>query len=399
MIPEEKPALLGGAPVRPQGPPAWPLPEPEAAAALERVLRDGSWGRYHGPGCAALEDALRAFLDVEHVLSCGSGTYAVELALRTLGVGPGDEVVLGAYDYPGNFLTVHALGALPVLVDLSPNTWNPDLDGVAAALGPKVKAILVSHLHGGLVPMRRLMDLARSLGVGVVEDAAQCPGARVDGRRAGTWGDVGTFSFGGSKLLTAGRGGALAFRDATLLQRARTRHLRGNLVCPLSELQAAVLLPQLQQLDARNTRRRESVGALAAGLRNLAGLVPLGPVISAAEEPAFYKVGMRFFAEDFGLERDRFTEALRAEGIALDAGFPAAHVGRSPRRYRAASELVEASRAHREAVVLHHPVLLEGAAGVAEILRAVAKVHAHRRVLAGISREQFEKTAIPPRAR
>lgn len=398
MIPEEKPALLGGAPVRPQGPPDWPLAEPEAAAALDQALRDGTWGKYHGPAIAALEEALRAFLDVEHVLTCGSGTYAVELALRTLGVGPGDEVVLGAYDYPGNFLTVHALGALPVLVDLSPNTWNLDLDGVAAALGPKVKAILVSHLHGGLVPMRRLMDLARSRSVGVVEDAAQCPGARVDGRRAGTWGDVGTFSFGGSKLLTAGRGGALAFRNGTLLQRARTRHLRGNLVCPLSELQAAVLLPQLLQLDARNSRRRESVDALVVGLRNLPGLVPLGPV-SPGEEPAFYKVGMRFSADDFGLERDRFTEAVRAEGIALDAGFPAAHVGRSPRRYRAASELVEATRAHREAVVLHHPVLLEGEAGVAEILHAVAKVHAHRRILGGISGEQLEKTATPPRAR
>src|SRR5439155_13714733 len=146
---------------------------------------------------------------VPHALACGSGTFAVELALRALKVQPGDEVALAAYDYPGNFLTLHALGARPVLVDVSPGNAVLDVTQLAAALTPEVRAVIVSHLHGGLAPMRAITELVRSRGVAVVEDACQCPGAVVEGRPTGAWGDAGVLSFGGSKLLTAGRGGAI----------------------------------------------------------------------------------------------------------------------------------------------------------------------------------------------
>src|SRR5215831_17047378 len=112
--------------------------------------------------------------------------------------------------------------------------------------------------------MREVMEACSARGVAVVEDAAQCPGASVQGRPAGAWGDVGVLSFGGSKLLSAGRGGALLTRHADVHQRARLFLHRGNLVCPLSELQAAVLLPQLAKLDERNGQRAASVGRLAA---------------------------------------------------------------------------------------------------------------------------------------
>ena len=121
---------------------------------------------------------------------------------------PGDEVILAAYDYPGNFLSVHAVGARPVLVDVAPGDWNLCPEKVAEAVRPQTRAVIASHLHGGLVPMARLMELAAGHGLAVIEDAAQCPGALVQGRKAGTWGDVGVLSFGGSKLLSAGRGGA-----------------------------------------------------------------------------------------------------------------------------------------------------------------------------------------------
>ena len=117
---------------------------------------------------------------------------------------PATRWSLAAYDYPGNFLAVHAVGARPVLADVAPDDWNLDLHSLAEALGPAVRAVIVSHLHGGLVPMRELTDLVSSRNVAVVEDAAQAPGAMVQGRRAGSWGDVGVLSFGGSKLLTAG---------------------------------------------------------------------------------------------------------------------------------------------------------------------------------------------------
>src|SRR4051794_16448877 len=216
----DQPALLGGTPVRPQGPPDWPLTDEPVRQAVESALRDGSWGKYHGGHVGILEEKLAALFGVRHALTCGSGTYAVELALRALQVGPGDEVALAAYDYPGNFLTVHALGARPVLVDVDPGNWNLAVDRLAEVAAPP-RALVVSHLHGGLVPMRAVMAWAAAHGVGVVEDAAQQPGAVVQGRQAGTWGDVGVLSFGGSKLLSAGRGGALLTSKADVYQRAR----------------------------------------------------------------------------------------------------------------------------------------------------------------------------------
>src|SRR5207245_1882948 len=130
------------------------------------------------------------------------------------------------------------------------------------AIGPKTRAVIVSHLHGGIVPMSQVMAIAAAHGLRVIEDAAQVPGAIIQGRKAGTWGDVGILSFGGSKLLTAGRGGAILTRQADTYQRARLGLHRGDHLCPLSELQAAVLLPQLDQLDARNRQRTENVRLL-----------------------------------------------------------------------------------------------------------------------------------------
>jgi dTDP-4-amino-4,6-dideoxygalactose transaminase len=373
----EVPALLGGTPVRPQGPPPWPPADADVLAALQRVFHDGTWGIYHGPNGATLERNLLKFFQIEHAALCGSGTYAVELGLRALKIGPGDEVILASYDFPGNFLAIHAVGATPVLVDVDSSHWNLALHNLAAAIGPATKAVIASHLHGGLIPMRELTAWATEHSLFVLEDAAQCPGAMVQGRRAGTWGDAGVISFGGSKLLSAGRGGALLTRHADVGQRARTASLRGNLVCPLSELQAAVVVPQLAKLDERNRRRAANVQHLLQALAAVPGLRPFLNVPDIGQ-PAFYKLGFQFDPTAFGLERARFVAAMQAEGIAMAEGFPAAHVGRSPRRFRQGTPLIEAERAHQGCVVLHHPVLLGTAADVEEAAWAVRKVHQYR---------------------
>jgi dTDP-4-amino-4,6-dideoxygalactose transaminase len=369
------PALLGGPPVRPQGPPDWPPADEAVREALLAAWRDGSWGKYHGGHVRRLEGRLAADYGAEYALTCGSGTFAVELALRALKVAPGDEVVLAAYDYPGNFLAVHAVGATPVLVDLDAENWNLSAERLAEALGPATRAVIASHLHGGLVPMREVTALAAAKGVRVVEDAAQAPGATVQGRPAGAWGDLGVLSFGGSKLLSAGRGGAVLTRHADVHQRARLHLHRGNAVCPLSELQAAVLLPQLAALPSRHTARLRAARRLVERLGEMPGLRPFRN--RADGEPAYYKVGLQFDAARFGLARERLVAAVRAEGVALDEGFRALHVGRSPGRLRRASTLTEAERAGAGAVVLHHPVLLGSDEDVEQVALALEKVHAH----------------------
>jgi dTDP-4-amino-4,6-dideoxygalactose transaminase len=375
----EIPALLGGPPVRPHGPPDWPGRDAEVLAALQAALADGSWGKYHGGHVEALEAALAERHAVEHALACASGTLAIEVALRVLGVEPGDEVILAAYDYGGNFLSVHAVEALPVLVDVAVDTGQLDPSLLAEAVGPRTKAVIASHLHGGLVPMRELMEAARGLNLKVVEDAAQAAGAWVQSRPAGSWGDVGVLSFGGSKLLTAGRGGALVTRQAEVAQRARVWLSRGpQHWAALSELQAVALRPQLARLDEYTRRRAAAVRALIESIGGVPGLTPLAPIPDEADpenRPAYYKLGFRFDADRFGLERERFVAAVRAEGVAFDEGFRALHVGRAGNRLRRGGDLTAADRLHCEVVTLHHPVLLGSPDDLAEVARAVRKTY------------------------
>ena len=375
------PAILGGAPRRPNGPPAWPLPDPEILAVMQQAFAEGWWGQYKAGQSERLEAWLREYHAIEHVLLCSSGNCAVELGLRALKIGPGDEVILADYDYPGNFLNIHAVGATPVLVDVEPSSWSMNVAAVREAIGPRTKAILASHLHGGRVAMGPLVALAREKGLLVLEDAAQAPGALIEGRRAGTWGDAGVLSFGGSKVLSAGRGGALLTPHADIAQRARGHLLRaGNIVWPMTELQAALLLPQCRKLDERNAGRWSNVQILCAAL---AGVPGVRPFVQADEPalPAFFKLGIQYDADAFGLPRARLLEALRAEGFAVDEGFAPAHVARSPKRYRQGSPLAEAERAGHGCVQVHHPLLLEPVNTLHDLADAWRRIHAQREAI------------------
>jgi perosamine synthetase len=368
-------ALLGGEPVRPAGPPDWPLPDADVAEALREAQANGSWGKYLGPNVDRLEALLAEFHGLPRALTCASGTLAVEVALKAVGVSPSDEVILAAYDFEPSFLSVHSIGARPVLVDVSPNSPCIEPTHLEVAASPATKAILVSHLHGGLVPMQAVLAFARARGIAVVEDACQATGATVEGRPAGAWGDLGVFSFGGSKLLTAGRGGAIVTANAELFQRTRLLLGRGiQQWAALSELQASVLIPQLQKLPALNDLRERRVRQLLGQIDDIPGLRPVGPSLSG-NRPAYYKLGFYFDEAAFGLSRDLFVKAMRAEGIAFDAGFRALHVGRAPGRYRAAGPLPHAETAGRCIVALHHPVLSLGEAEIEEVAVAVRKTY------------------------
>jgi dTDP-4-amino-4,6-dideoxygalactose transaminase len=370
------PAILGGKPLRPEGPPAWPPAWEEVSLAVKKSLDEGGWGLYHGPNTRLLAERLSGYHDVEFVELCCSGTFAVELALRALQIGPGDEVILAGYDFIGNFNDVVAVGARPVLIDLDPDNWNLNPELIAEAISPNTRAVLVSHLHGGVVPMKRVVEIARAHGLLVIEDACQMPGALIEGRKAGTWGDAGVISFGGGKLLSAGRGGALLTSSPEIRQRAQVYCNRGNHAYPLSELQATVLLPQLERLDDRNRERSMSVSKLTESLKDVSGLRLLYNR-GASVFPGYYKLGFQYDPGEFGaLSRDPFAQAARAEGIEFKAGFRAFHLCRSSRRFRKAGELAVATMADSNMLVLHHPALLAGDEAIDQVARCVRKVRA-----------------------
>jgi perosamine synthetase len=260
---------------------------------------------------------------------------------------------MAAYDYESNFLTVHSLGARPVLVDVDPHNWNLDPTRLEAAFGPHTKAVVCSHLHGGLVPMRAVMELdSRWRGMGVVEDAAQAAGAVVQGQPAGTWGGRGGRSVSaGRSCFRLGRGGAILVRDPHLFQRARVWLHRGAPTVGSAERTPGRRgpAPTGETLAAATAHRVENVRALIHLMGQVYETIPSGntnletravretdmpltvvPCLvsftnpAAADSiPAYYKVGFRFDASAFGLTRDLFVRALRAEGVAFDPGFNA----------------------------------------------------------------------------
>jgi len=367
-------ALHGGEPFFSAAPPQWPLPDPAVHDALNRVFASGEWGRYESETYHQAERALAAAVDTGHVLLCSSGTIAVEIALRALLVGAGDEVVMAGYDFGANFRAVEATGARPVLVDVLPGnrTLNPLL--LEAAASSAVKAVLVSHLHGGMANMQRICELAAHFGWLVVEDACQVHGATVQGKPAGAWGDVGVTSFGGSKLVTAGRGGAVFTSSPQIFQRAKITNDRGNQAYPLSALQAAVIQPQLLQLPGRQQQRAAAVASMTAAL---AGVACLEPVDNAGLDcdPAYYKHAWRYDAARCGgVPRETFCAAVRAEGVAVDAGFRG-FGSRSSRRCRRPSELPHSTAAADTTVVLHHPILLQDLATIQKAAGAIIKVY------------------------
>ncbi|MEO2016507.1 MAG: aminotransferase class V-fold PLP-dependent enzyme [Fuerstiella sp.] len=355
--------------------PPWPIADDAVRDVFEAMLQDGSWGRYHGPHCDRLRDALARFHDVEHVILCSSGTVAVELALRSVKVQPDDEVVLAAYDYKANFANVLTLQATPVLVDTHPGVPVPDPEQLKKALSDKTTAIVCSHLHGCFADMDAIRAVAAERGVPVIEDACQATGGRLNGKVAGSIGDVGVLSFGGSKLLTAGRGGAVLTNDATLAQRIRLYTQRGNDAYPLSEMQSAVLLPQLQQLDERTHVRLQRVRQLLNALPKDSPLKPAllpHPAENIDDVPAFYKVAFRFESEKAdGRSREDFATVARQNGVALDSAFTALHKTHSQRRFRAVGDLSNAAALHEELMILHHPVLLQGADEIDALVAAI----------------------------
>ena len=382
--------------MRPQGFPQWPIAIPEVTEVLGRMASENSWGKFVGDHGPNLMEELSEFYECTAAILCSSGTAAVELALRGLNVQPDDEVILAGYDFKGNFQNVLMLGAVPVLVDVSPENWNLDPQHLEEAITEKTKAIIVSHLHGGVVPMAPVLDAAQELGLPVVEDACQMPGSWLAGRRAGTWGDVGILSFGGNKLLSAGRGGAVISRRSDIIQRIRRYTQRGNGAYPMSELQAAVLRPQLSRLDELNARRTAGAAKLLARLGEIACLQPFRnatpdsapqnwPATNEPREfaPGYGKLGMTFDeTQSGGLSRERFARAMRAEGIAIDAGYRSLQTLHGGCRFRTVGDLPLATRAGKEILMLDHPVLLEEDSALEEIITAAKKILRHADELA-----------------
>ena len=324
--------------------------------SLRLAINGDQWHKYHGNCLSELGQRLQTTFQCQHAVLCCSGTIAVELALRGAGVNTGDEVILAGYDYPGNFRAIEAIGAIPVLVDVIPNRWTIDPSLIPRAVSGKTKAILASHLHGYVADIEsiRKQVVTSSRPIRIVEDACQAPGAKVNGQSLGSLGDVSTLSFGGSKLLTSGRGGAVLCNDDQIRQRVVVFSERGSDAFPLSELQAASLIPQLDALTEFTQTRIEKLDRLIEILSGRG--ITLETDIHSNQDVtlAFYKLPLAWPKLRWCLEE--VASAIAAEGIPAAIGFRG-FTNRSSRRCRKPTTLDHSTRASKETLLLHHSVL------------------------------------------
>jgi len=259
-------------------------------AVIEEVVEGGAF--ILGPHVAAFEQELAAYLGVDETLGVANGTEALTIALRALGVGPGDEVVVPSFSFYASAEAIPPTGARPVFCDVDPATFCVTAETVRAALTPRTKAVIAVHLFGNVAPVAEIA----ALGVPVVEDAAQAAGSLGPAGRPGALGTIATFSFYPSKNLGAfGDGGAIATSDAQLAERVRTLRFHGSkdkvtytevgYNSRLDELQAAILRVQLPELDGWAARRaRAGDDYAAAGLGELARL----PTPTPGARPAWH---------------------------------------------------------------------------------------------------------------
>lgn len=325
-------------------------------AALKHFFASGAFRRYTDQYSEQLVEQLVQRFAARDALLTSSGTAAVELALRAAGIGQGDEVLISAYDYPGNFWAIERVGALPVVMDIENQGWNVEPQALAAACevrSPALKAMIVSHLHGQLQDIVALRTICDALGIFLVEDACQAVGASIAGRPVGSVGHVGVLSFGGSKVISAGRGGALLTSDASIAQHARVAAGAGSGPFTMSEMQSAVVLSQLKWLDAILETCRSYFGKLTQCLQQNSEVIL--PFADCLAQTSFYQAGI--LCREPAMQA-KLLENLRASGIPAGAGFPGFH-RRSLRRCRPLVPLTQIAVAAPRTITIHHSIAMQ----------------------------------------
>lgn len=294
----------------------------ELLGVVREVAEQGAFTLGHH--VEAFEQEFAGYCESEFAVGVSSGTEALSLSLRALGVGPGDEVILPANSFIATAEAVSAVGALPRLVDVDPDSHLITAEAIQGALGPKVRCVIPVHLYGATVEMDPILALAGEAGISVLEDACQAHGARYKGRRAGTLGDLGCFSFYPAKNLGAwGDGGAVVTNRPELAARVgllrshgegpRYHHQLIGVTGRLDALQAALLRRKLPRLDSWNEERRRIGAALRHGLDG--AVDPVGLPFADADH-VYHLFVVRC------ADRDGLREHLAANGVASAIHYP-----------------------------------------------------------------------------
>ncbi len=327
-------ALQGGTPVREKPFPKWPVWGEEEIANLTEVVKSGKWGSLAGTKVKEFEQQFATYQQARFGICVNSGTTALRIALMAAGVESGQEVLVPNYTFIASATAVLEAGAVPVFVDVEPDTYNMDPEVLSQHLSPRTAAVMPVHFAGRPADMDKITAFAQKHGLKVVEDACQAWGSEWDNRRVGAIGDAGAFSFQASKNINAGEGGIITTNDPEIDKMARAHancgrsadgqwyehfYYGGNF--RMTEFQAAVLLAQLGRLDQLQAVRQENAAYLDEQLRKIPGIAPLATPAKATRQSHHLYI-FRYRKEEFGgAPKARFIEALRKEGIPCSPGY------------------------------------------------------------------------------
>ena len=362
----------------------WPPKCEEIEKAFAEIYSSGDWWRYTGERVRELEREFPRSHQCRFGASVCNGSVAIDIALKALGLKPGDEVILPAYDFYSLPKSVLNLGATPVFADVTPGNLTIDRQEVERKISSRTRAVIAVHISGSVAELDALAKVAREHNIHLVEDCAQAHGAIYDGKKVGSWGDLAIFSFGGIKLITCGQGGMIVTSDEELYNRCYAVTNRGHLPdgrmnrygiigenYQMSELQAAILLPQIDLLESYSVRREKACALLDGQLSKIEGIEVLSQ-FPKTDRRAHMRYS--FYCKSRiarKLTREGLIERLKQAGIPALPGYSSA--GSDPRLQKAfadqGDDFPHSRRAEREIVGIHHTFLLNER----QVLRALAE--------------------------
>lgn len=405
-------AINGGKKTRTRDFFAWPHYDSRELENVEEVIKSRVWfagmrGADPGTKTEELENKFAKFHDVKHGIACANGTVAIEIVLRAAGIGTGDEVIVPAHTFIATLSAVLQVNAIPIIVDTIYDTQCIDPEKVEKAITDKTKAVIVVHYGGFACDIDRITEIADRGNFIVIEDAAHAPGAIYKGKKIGSIGDMATFSFQESKTMTAGEGGMITTNNDELAEKCIQYRSCGrhegqswyvHYVFPvnyrLAEIQSAMLLAQLERLDDQLKTKNENARYLADRFKDIDGIGPV-PGDGNTDVNGYYLYLLQYDKDKFdGVERDKFVEALNAEGIQCHIGYPwplsknpmferieegpkgcpftcpyyGKHISIKDQKFPVTEKIC------RETVVIPHQVLLSDKADMDDIVAAIVKI-------------------------
>ena len=405
---EQQLAIRGGTPVRSEPFPSWPQFGHAEEERLLASLRGGAWGKMQGDEVKQFESRFAEYHQCKHGIGVVNGTAAIRIALMALDIKPGDEVIVPPFTFVATASAVIEANATPIFADIELRTSNIDPKAIEAAITPRTKAIIVVHLGGLPCKMDTIMDLAKHHGLAVIEDACHAHGAEYKGRRLGSIGDMGVFSFQSSKNVTAGEGGIIITNNDELAQRCWSIHNCGRVPggkwyehhriggnYRLGEFQGAILNAQWDRFEEQAQTREQNGLYLDEQLEGLEGIAPQVRTADCTRH-AYQIYSLLVDPQVLGISRETFIEAMAAEGVSVAAAYPIP-LYREPlfanREFGPFSSAVDVDYravscpqcemlSTRQGVWIEQRYMLGTRRDMDDIARAIWKVHGNRAVLA-----------------